>query len=140
MSRETAESFMHALRQAEESGDVGPLAEMFAEDAKLENPARSVTRHGREGARQFWQEYLSAFDHVRSEFTEVNAGDGFAALEWRSGGTLPTGTPVSYRGVSIIQFDPDGPGPLRRFCTYYDSATFLPEGTKAKRAASASAG
>jgi hypothetical protein len=127
---------MRALQQIEQSGDVGPLVGLFAENAELENPARSVTRRGRRGAEQFWREYLSAFGHVRSEFTRVREGDGFATLEWASEGSLPSGEPVSYRGVSLVEFGTDDDGGrgngqrVRRFCTYYDSGTFLPQGSK----------
>ena len=122
--------FMQALQQVELSRDVTPLVELFAEDARLENPARSVAREGRVGATRFWREYLSAFDEIRSEFTHVREADGFATLEWKSTGKLPTGRPVTYRGVSLIESADGGEARVKRFCTYYDSATFLPDGSK----------
>ena len=128
MADALAEQFMSALQQAESSHSVDPLVRMFAGDAELENPARSVRRSGTDGARAFWQDYLSAFERVRSEFTHVIAGDNAATLEWRSDGQLAhTSQPVSYRGVSIVEFGGDK---VRRFVTYYDSATFVPGGSK----------
>ncbi len=123
-----AEQFMSALRQAEESRSVDPLVRMFADDAVLENPARSVTRNGTDGARSFWQDYLSAFDRIHSKFTRVTAAQTAATLEWRSDGQLAnTREPISYPGVSIVEFDGDK---VRRFATYYDSAAFVPGGSK----------
>ena len=123
-----AERFMSALRQAESSHSVDPLVAVFAGDAELENPARSVRRNGTDGARDFWRDYLSAFDRVRSEFTHVIASGDAATLEWRAEGRLAhSREPVSYRGVSIVEFAGDK---VRRFVTYYDSATFVPGGSK----------
>lgn len=138
MAQDIANHFMGALQQAEASGDTTPLVSLFDDSSELENPARSVTRRGRDGAEQFWREYLSAFGSVRSEFTRVHETAGSAALEWKSEGTLPSGEPVSYRGVSLIEFAKGDGGPhhprrVHRFCTYYDSATFLPTGSKHAR-------
>ena len=63
----------------------------------------------------------------RVVFTDTRRADGSATLEWKSDGTLPDGKPISYRGVSLIDFDGDR---VKRFRTYYDSAAFLPEGAK----------
>lgn len=61
-------------------------------------------------------------------------GEAFAAVEWRSDGTLPSGEPVSYRGVGLIEVERGGGnrarGKVGHFRTYYDSATFLPQGSK----------
>ena len=128
MAEALAEQFMAALRRAEESHSVDPLVPMFAGDAELENPARSVVRRGTDGAAAFWQDYLSAFDRVRSKFTLVTAARDAATLEWRSDGQLAnTREPISYPGVSIVEFDGDK---VRRFVTYYDSAAFVPGGSK----------
>ena len=131
MADARAERFMSALQQAESSHSVDPLVALFAADAELENPARSVRRNGTDGARAFWRDYLSAFDRIHSEFTHVidDGGGGDAAtLEWRSDGRLAhSGEPISYRGVSIVEFAGDK---VRRFVTYYDSATFVPGGSK----------
>jgi len=118
---------MQALQQIEESQDVEPLVALFAADADLINLAMVEPLYGQDGARQFWKKYLSAFDRIRSIFTQVTAGDRTAVLEWVSDGTLPDGEPIKYRGVSIIEIDRDK---VQRFRTYYDSAVFLPSGAK----------
>ena len=122
-----ADTFMSALQQVELSHNVEPLVGLFADDAELRSPAREVTKTGPEGARQFWREYLSAFHDVRSEFTKVSEGDDFAILEWTGSGTLPNGEPIRYPGVSVLEFRD---GKVNRFRTYYDSAAFLPHGSK----------
>ena len=43
-------------------------------------------------------------------------------LEWTSTGHLTTGAEISYRGVSVLDFDAGGR--VTRFTTYYDTAAF----------------
>lgn len=123
MASEIAERFMNTLQQIEETGDVEPLVTMFTEDAELSNLAMTEPLQGQEGARRFWQKYLSVFDRIHSRFTNVVEGDGTAVLEWVSQGTKSTGESVHYRGVSVIE---TGSGSVHRFRTYYDSAAFVP--------------
>lgn len=120
---------MEALRAFEADGRPDPLVELFADDAELANLARA--ERGRDGARRFWEEYRRAFGTIRSEFAAVIVGDGAAALEWESSGTLPSGAPIRYRGASVLEVDGDR---VRRFRTYYDSAAFVaPAGTATSR-------
>ncbi len=127
MTSEMAERFMHTLQQIEDSGDVEPLVAMFTEDAELVNLAMTEPLKGHDGARRFWQKYLSVFERIHSQFTHVVEGDRAAVLEWISEGALSNGEPVKYRGVSVIEIDNDR---VCRFRTYYDSAVFLPQGAK----------
>ena len=128
MAKGSAQAFMSKLQAMEASQDPEVLVSMFADNAELESPARKVRLHGGEGAREFWQDYLSAFDRIHSKFTRVTAAQGAATLEWRSDGQLAnTREPISYPGVSIVEFDGDK---VRRFATYYDSAAFVPGGSK----------
>jgi ketosteroid isomerase-like protein len=127
MTNEIADRFMQTLQQIEASGDVEPLVEMFAEDAESINLAMVEPLRGKDGIRRFWQKYLSVFDRIHSDFTHVTTDSKTAVMEWRSQGTLSHGEDVHYRGVSIIEIDN---GLVRGFRTYYDSAVFLPTGTK----------
>lgn len=127
MASETAEQFMRALQETERTGDVEPLVAMFTDDAEVSNLAKTEPLRGLDGTRQFWQDYLKAFEHIESRFTHTTMSDEGAALEWVSEGALPTGKPIKYRGVSILDI---AGGKVRRFMTYYDSAAFLPEGAK----------
>ena len=120
-ARPAAEQFMAALRAFEADGQPEPLLRLFTDDAELSNYTR--TERGRDGARRFWEEYRAAFGVIRSRFAAVIAGDRGVALEWESAGTLPTGSPIRYRGVSLLELDG---GRVRRFRTYYDSAAFVP--------------
>ena len=127
MASETAERFMQALQKIEQTKDVEPLVSMFSEDAELSNLATPSPLHGKEGARQFWQKYLSVFQNIRSKFNNVVENNGSAVLEWTSEGALSSGEALNYRGISVIETDN---GQVRRFRTYYDSAAFLPQGAK----------
>lgn len=118
---------MRALQQAEQTGDVEPLVQMFTDEAELRNLATAQPLKGVDGARQFWRDYLSAFQRIHSHFTDVLEHEGRAALEWISEGVLCNGEPITYRGISILEA---GHGRVRRFRAYYDSAAFLPHGSK----------
>lgn len=83
------ERFLRTLQLAEQSGDVGPLVELFTDDAELAKTAGPGPERGRDGARRFWESYLRAFDRVRSEFTRVIESDGLAVLA-ASSGSVPT--------------------------------------------------
>lgn len=124
MTSEIASRFMQTLQQIEDTGDVEPLVAMFTEDAELSNLAMTEPLKGHDGARRFWQKYLSVFENIHSKFTNVIEGDGSAVLEWISSG-VSTGESIKYRGVSILETDN---GQVHRFRTYYDSAVFLPQG------------
>lgn len=122
-----AERFKATVQQIEKVKDPGPLVTLFAEDATLDAPAREQVLRGKQGATIFWSEYLNAFKDIESTFTETKDYGDYAVLEWESNGTLPTGKPIKYRGVSIVSFKGDK---VTRFVTYYDSAAFLNEGSK----------
>jgi ketosteroid isomerase-like protein len=119
-TRTVAERFMAALQGFEADGRVERLADLFADDAELSNLAHA--ERGRDGARRFWQQYRAAFGEILSAFRAVIVGEGGAALEWESDGTLSSGAPIRYRGVSLLEVDGDR---VRRFRTYYDSAAFV---------------
>ncbi|MBP1807150.1 nuclear transport factor 2 family protein [Rubellimicrobium aerolatum] len=115
-----AQTFANALQETEESRDPEPLVRLFAEDAELRNLA--IAHQGIDGARQFWETYLHQFESIRSEFSHLIESEGQAALVWTSDGTMKDGRPISYRGVSVIEF---AEGKVRRFETIYDSAAFV---------------
>lgn len=127
VTSEISTNFMHTLQQIEETGNVEPLVALFSEDAELINLAMSEALRGQDGARQFWQNYLSVFERIHSRFTHVVESDDTAFLEWISEGALSTSEPVQYQGISVLETHN---GQVHRFRTYYDSAVFLPEGAK----------
>jgi ketosteroid isomerase-like protein len=122
-----ADRFMRAVQRFEDSDDLDPLLDLFAEDAEALNLGRTESARGGEEVRGFWLDYRAMFRRVHSEFTNVIEGEHGAVLEWISRGALASGEPVTYKGVSVLETD----GHLiRRFRTYYDSAVFLPGGAK----------
>jgi len=127
MASKTAERFMQVLQETEQTGQLEPLVEMFSDDAELINLARTEPLKGQEGAHQFWTDYLSVFETIRSNFTHVVEGDSTAVLEWTSEGALSNGESLSYRGISVLEISN---GQVQRFRTHYDSAVFLPVGAK----------
>lgn len=129
MSSELASQFMQTLQHIEASGDVEPLVGLFSDDVELSNLAMLEPLKGHDGARQFWQKYLSVFEQIHSTFTHVIEDQNTAVLEWVSKGTLSNAEPVNYRGVSILEISN---GQVQNFRTYYDSAVFLPQGTKTR--------
>lgn len=127
MANANTERFIKALQQAEQQKNSAPLVEIFCSDAKLQNMVRKESSNGDSSAGTFWREYLEVFDHIHSQFTTVLEQNDNAVLEWEAEGALATGQPISYRGVSIVEFVD---GHVKNFRTYYNSAAFLPDGAK----------
>ena len=64
------------------------------------------------------------FGDLETTFTHSVVGEDTAALEWTSTGTLRSGKPFRYRGVTVIEGDEERLTGVR---TYYDSAAFIQE-------------
>ena len=118
-----AETFPHALQSMERLRDVKELLGFFADDAVLSNLGAAHDLHGTAGVSQFWRSYLDRFSEIRSEFTHLHMSSRAVVLEWCSEGRLTDGQPISYAGVSILAFNPEGK--ISEFRTYYDSAAFV---------------
>ena len=108
--------FIDALRRLEEDGDVEALVGLYASDAVAGNVLRVDGYRGPDGAREFWTAYRHQFRTVTSTFDNVVQGDGVAALEWSSTGTV-NGRSVAYRGVTVLEADGDA---VSRTCAYFD--------------------
>ena len=117
MSREVAQGFIDALYKLELERDVEPIVDTFAEDAVVGNVIAPEKFKGRDGARQFWSEYRETFGEMRSEFRNIIAAEGRAALEWTTKGTDQQGDPLQYDGVSILEIEGDK---ITRFRAYFD--------------------
>lgn len=121
MASELTERFMRTLQEMEQSGNTRAMVELFHDEAELHRLSGDADATGREGAQKFWQEYLSAFQKIRSRFTNVIENDSSAVLEWVSSAEPATAKPFEYQGVSIIEVEN---GKVVRFRTYYDTAQF----------------
>lgn len=114
--------FTAALDELHRERDVEPLVALFSDDAVLTKAGMPHDQHGKDGARQFWQQYRDVFDEIDASFSHTVTQDGIAFLEWTSKGTLADGADFSYDGVSVLQADGDT---IDGFRTYYDTAAFL---------------
>ncbi|MGC4032115.1 MAG: nuclear transport factor 2 family protein [Tepidisphaeraceae bacterium] len=115
------DAFKEALQQTEQTRDPSALVHLFADCATIDTPAREGKLCGPESIGHFWQEYLAAFQTIRSTFTREHTIGDTSILEWVGDGVLANGRPVHYRGVSIITFRGYK---VHSFTTYYDSAAF----------------
>ena len=109
---------MQALQEFERTGNVDDLVQRFSDDCQVSNVASIHEFKGRDGARQFWREYKGLLGNVRSRLRSAIESSDRAALEWQSEGTASTGAPISYEGVTILEFDDEGR--VRRFYAYFD--------------------
>jgi hypothetical protein len=114
-----AEHFITALHRLEPERDVEVITGLFSEDATLRRATRRRTYSGREGARQFWSEYLDAFTQIETQFGAITESEGRVVLEWHSTATDKRGQQVEYDGCTIVE----GDGTVRGFRTYYDAAS-----------------
>ena len=117
MSEQVAQAFIDALRALEETKDAGPLTALYAENASVGNVVAPDQYHGPDGAKKFWTEYRGTFEAAKSEFRNVIAGDGRAALEWTTKGTGFNGSPLEYSGVTILEIDG---GKVTRSSAYFN--------------------
>lgn len=120
MSR--AQQFADALQRLEQDRDLEPILTMFAENVRLVRPEKGGEEQGPQGAHRYWQAYLDQFDEISSTFGRLVDADYCSELEWVSKGRLPTGRPITYAGVSLLEYDEDGR--IKRFASYYDTAAF----------------
>jgi ketosteroid isomerase-like protein len=121
------QQFIDALQQLEQTRDAQPLLGLFSKDAQLKSIAHHDHIGDASGLTKFWGDYVENFEEVKSHFIHIHSSGDLAVLEWTSEGTLAGGSPISYQGVSILEFIGDK---ISRFRTYYDSAAFLPDGAK----------
>ncbi len=118
------ERFADALHRIDSHRDTGPMVELTADDAELMKLDGNHQATGKDGARTFWEDYRNVFGDLETTFTHTVVGEDIAALEWTSTGTLRSGKPFEYNGVTVIQGDDETVSGVR---TYYDSAAFLQE-------------
>lgn len=124
---ELTDRFIDALHQLHADRRPDALVDLFGDDATLSKLGGLQEAHGQDGARTFWQQYRDFFDDIEAEFTGVVQDEHTAALEWTSRGSLRSGDPFTYQGVSVIEGAGDR---IAGFRTYYDSAAFLAERPK----------
>lgn len=124
MATNRTEQFAAALHDLEGGGELDVFVAVFADDVELVRPETQQHLDGVPGARAFWQQYLATFDQISSDFSRVVDGQ-VGVLEWTSTGRLARGTPITYAGVSLLDFD--DAGKVSRFATYFDTQAFGPE-------------
>ncbi len=117
MATNLAQRFIDALGKLEQEREVGPLVELHGDEAEVGNVNVPEKFHSQDGARQFWTEYRETFGELRSNFRNVIEVEGRVALEWTSTGTTVAGKPLSYDGVSVIEYADDR---ITRFRAYFD--------------------
>ena len=118
------ERFADALHRIDADRDTGPMVELTADDAELVKLDEHHQATGKDGAERFWTDYRNVFGDLETTFTHTVVGEDTAALEWTSTGTLSSGKPIEYKGVTVIQGDEEKVTGVR---TYYDTAAFLQE-------------
>jgi ketosteroid isomerase-like protein len=121
MATNHTHQFADALHALEDGGDLDAFLGVFADDVELYRPETQQQLDGASGARAFWEQYLATFDRIRSDFSRVVNGE-VGVLEWTSTGRLAGGAPITYAGVSLLDFDEAGL--VTRFATYFDTQAF----------------
>ena len=110
--------FIAGLRQLESSADDSAILAVFNEQSSVGNNTLPQQMNGVEGAKSFWKSYRDSFQDITSRFTRIIEAGDQAALEWVSSGTLETGDPFEYSGVSVLSVSDDS---VSNFMAYFDS-------------------
>ena len=118
------ERFTDALHRIDSERDIRPMVDLTGDDAELVKLDEHHQTEGKDGVKTFWEDYRDVFGDLQTTFTHSVVGEDSAALEWTSTGTLRSGTPFRYRGVTVIEGDEQRLTSVR---TYYDSVAFLQE-------------
>jgi len=95
------ERFTDALHRIDSDRDVQPMIDLTGDDAHLVKLDEHHETQGKDGAKTFWEDYRNVFGDLETTFTHSVVGESSAALEWTSTGTLRSGKPFRYRGVTI---------------------------------------
>ncbi|MDZ7704505.1 MAG: nuclear transport factor 2 family protein [Trueperaceae bacterium] len=122
-----AQQFMDALQEIEKTRTVDAIVQLFSDDATLARLSHVGDYQGSDGADRFWREYLGTFKSLETTFHSVIEDGEQVTLEWESRGELLNGDPLHYCGVSLFSVADDK---VTSFRTYYDSASFLPKGSR----------
>jgi hypothetical protein len=118
----TVHRFVDALHALEAGGDTQPLATLVAPSAEVLSIDGVGPRHGPEGMTDLFTQYRAQFEHVETTFTRITDSDTGATLEWSSDAVLPEGHPVTYTGITILDYTAET---ITRFRTLYDSGALL---------------
>jgi limonene-1,2-epoxide hydrolase len=118
MTQEVAYRFIEALAALEQSEQIDPILDTFSEACDLANSGSPETHHGRQGAREYWTKYRSAFRHIQSEIRNIITGDNSIALEWTARATDRSSKEITYSGVSILDIRGQA---ITRFRAYFDA-------------------
>ncbi len=118
----TVHRFVDALHTLEAGGDTQPLAALVAPSAEVLSIDGVGPRHGPEGMTDLFTQYRAQFEHVETTFTRITEHDTGATLEWSSDAVLPEGHPVTYTGITILDYTNET---ITRFRTLYDSGALL---------------
>ena len=103
------------------SGSSEGAAAVYTEDGVYEDIPFGKTVVGRAAIAEYWQAYFEEAQGGALTVESAVAIPGGFVVEWRDEFThAPTGAPVSYRGVSILEV---ADGQVARETAYYDQAT-----------------
>src|SRR3954453_2985660 len=95
-----AERFTDALHRIDSDRDVQPMVDLTGEDAELVKLDEHHQTRGKDGAKTFWEDYPNVFGALEATFTPSVVGEDGAPLECTPTGTLRSGKPFRYRGVT----------------------------------------
>src|SRR5947209_8018371 len=99
-----ADRFIKALEKLEQAGETDELVALFAPDAEITNLGVIHLEQGQGGAERFWRDYRSQFQQIRTRFARVIETGETVVFEWSSEGRLASGRPLTYYGVTMVDF------------------------------------
>jgi len=123
-SHPPARAFMKAVWELERSRSTESIMKLFVQDATLDTVALPSPLVGLGPIEQFWKDYLGHFQQIATSFNHAIDTPATTIVEWHSDGALADGTPIHYRGITLLGWDGTQ---IKSFKAYYDSAAFVPE-------------
>ena len=112
---------LDAWAAAWSSGSGEGAAAAYTEDGVYEDVPFGATVEGRAAIAEYWQAYFEEAQEGALTVESAVAIPGGFVVQWRDAFThAPTGAPVSYLGISILEV---ADGRVARETAYYDRAT-----------------
>jgi steroid delta-isomerase len=97
----------------------------FADDAVVHDPVGSLPAEGEDGLREVWRVLSAPFKKLLiGEHAAFYSSSG-AAVHWTARGTGANEREVSFEGITVFEFAPDGK--IQTLMAYWDPAAMMIE-------------
>jgi steroid Delta-isomerase len=115
------ETYFGAIRER----DQARWLQAFDDDAACHDPVGTAPAEGGDGLREVWRVLTAPFTKLLiAETAAFYCGSG-AAVHWQARGTGVNGRTITFEGISVFEFSPEGK--IQTLMAYWDPAAMMIE-------------